>query len=58
MNGKLAGVRYGYVVNNYDPEGAGRVAVRLQPDDNPKKNGQIEIHQNFLNFCFEVHNLQ
>ena len=29
MDGKITGVRYGWVVNNADPAGAGRVAVRL-----------------------------
>ena len=43
MDGKITGVRYGWVVNNIDPAGAGRVAVRLAPDDNNKKNGQIEV---------------
>lgn len=43
MDGKITGVRYGWVVNNADPTGAGRVAVRLAPDDNNKKNGQIDI---------------
>lgn len=43
MNGKVAGVRYGYVVNDNDTSGAGRLGIRLQPEDNSKKNGEIEV---------------
>lgn len=44
MEGKIPGVRYGQVVNNEDPTGAGRIAVRLIPDDNAKRdNEEIEV---------------
>lgn len=43
VNGVITGVRYGWVVSNIDPAGAGRVAVRLAPDDNDKKNNEIEV---------------
>lgn len=36
MDGKIAGVRFGWVVNNVDDTGADRIAVRLVPEDNSK----------------------
>lgn len=43
MEGKIAGVRYGRVIDNYDETGAGRIAVRLEPEDNPKPDSKLEV---------------
>ena len=45
MNGKISGVRYGLVVDNIDETGADRIAVRIIPEDNDKRNNNaIDIH--------------
>ena len=43
MNGKIPGVRYGRVVDNEDPTGAGRISVRLYPEDNDKTDASIPV---------------
>jgi len=44
MEGKVSGVRYGYVVNNIDDTGADRIAVRLIPEDNSTPyNEDLEV---------------
>lgn len=45
MEGKIAGVRIGTVVNNIDETGADRIAVRIIPEDNHKrKDSAIEVN--------------
>jgi hypothetical protein len=43
MIGKIAGVRYGRVVDNVDSTGAGRISVRLYPEDNNKTDDNLEV---------------
>lgn len=43
MNGKIAGVRYARVVDNEDTTGAGRISVRLYPEDNDVSDSQLPV---------------
>ncbi len=43
MRGKMAGVRYGRVIDNVDPTGAGRISVRLYPEDNDTADKSLPV---------------
>lgn len=43
MDGKIAGVRYGLVLENVDPMGADRIRVRISAEDNDVLDEDIEI---------------
>ena len=43
MEGKITGVRYGEVIDNYDVSGAGRISVKLSPEDDSKDPSTLEV---------------